>query len=84
MEKEVLIKEIKDNANAKDQLFELLEDNDELMLEVLEVILDVSDRDRVFRERVLDKIFETSFLSRRLEGEKRHEDHGQTGCCKSI
>ncbi|MBI0398107.1 hypothetical protein [Cyclobacterium marinum] len=84
MEKDVLIKEIKDNAFAKDQLLELLEDNDELMLEILETILDVSDRDLVFREKVLDKIFETSYLSRQLERERRPKENGHGSCCKSM
>jgi hypothetical protein len=84
MKEDILIKQIKDNTEAKDQLFELLEDNDELMLEVLEVILDVSERDNAFREKVLDKIFQTSYLSRRVEGEIQHDDHGHGGCCKSM
>lgn len=83
MREDKLIIQIPDDMEAKEQLFELLEDNDDLMLEVLEMILDVSDRDTIFREKVLDKIFETNYLARKVEGEMK-EGEQIHGCCHSL
>lgn len=68
---------------GKEKLLEAMEDNDDLMLEVLETILNISDRDLKFREKVLDKIFETEYLSRNVEDESMGESKSM-GCCHSI
>lgn len=79
-----LISEVPYNVQAKDQLFELFEDNDELMLEVLETILDISEKDKNFREKVLDKVFATNYLARRVEAEMHQEDHTHEGCIMHL
>lgn len=68
---------------GKEKLLEALEDNDYLMLEVLETILRISDRDLMFREKVLDKIFETEYLSRNVEDATNSETKS-IGCCQNI
>lgn len=83
MKKDRLIIEVTKNAEAKNLLLEILENNDDLMLEVLEAILDISEQDTDFREKVLDKIFETNYLARRVDKEMEAE-HQNHGCCHVL